>query len=147
MQNIFTTLFAIMIGLIIVKIVDYRLSNISINMPKITLPDIVVNITDANGKFTVKASDAQSSAFKASDAQSSAPKASESQSSDAGFTSLSSPTATWRNQKGGSSGARYYLDPSEMTPKQLKLFREKAHIKNMTPLDYKNWLSVNTNRH
>lgn len=52
-QVLVTTILAIILGLMIVKIVDQRLSGISINMPTVNLPEITVNLkSDHMGSFT-----------------------------------------------------------------------------------------------
>jgi hypothetical protein len=102
MQVLIVTLLSFIMGLLIVKIVDYRLSNISINMPTIKIPDIIVNLPDG--------------------------------------TSITKVPETV--PKTDMIGGGYYKHPRDMTQQQLKKFREKANIKNMTHEDYKNWLSV-----
>lgn len=49
METIASLLLAIIIGLMIVKIVNDRLSNISIKMPTVNLPNITVNMDPLNG--------------------------------------------------------------------------------------------------
>lgn len=51
-QVLVTTILAIILGLMIVKIVDQRLSGISINMPTVNLPEITVNLK-TNGNDTI----------------------------------------------------------------------------------------------
>jgi len=52
-QVLVTTVLAIILGLLIVKIVDHRLTGISINMPAVNLPEITVNLKTNNmGEIT-----------------------------------------------------------------------------------------------
>lgn len=94
-------------------IVDYRLSDISINMPTVKLPEITVNITGDKYELKVGTAEPHIRQFK--------------------------PGQTGGGPK---EVCTYYLDPKDMDSKQLEIFRNKANLKNMTAKDYQNWLSV-----
>lgn len=124
------TLLSVVVGLIIVNIVDRRLSDISINMPVVKLPEITVNISEeANGNRIARVCTVKSG-------------------TTVPLVKSVKPGTGKTDQIGGKTGGQqantvtYYLDPKDMNPHQLQVFRTKAKKGNMTPKDYQNWLSV-----
>jgi hypothetical protein len=129
-DSIMITLLSVVVGLIIVSIVDRRLSDISINMPVVKLPEITVNISEeANGSRVARVCTVKSGTT--------VPLVKSVKPS-------TGKTGSNTDQIGGNTGntVTYYLDPKDMSPHQLQVFRTKAKQGNMTPKDYQNWLSV-----
>lgn len=159
-----------LLGLSITNVVDQRLSDISINLPKINLPKQTIHVNldmetiqnhrkdkpisvKINNEFNSNQSD-QGPSFELNPPKSSI-KPLSNQSKDKlseGFKSeiMNDPKETGENKTPllvsplavYSYGPTYYKDPKNMTIRQLDKFKRKAKLNNMTLQDYVNWLQL-----
>ena len=155
-------LIAALVGLTIVKVVDHRLGEVSINMPKITLPRIAVYL-DREGGVSGRviqsggAADTDSictpserrdtydkQRYKSRIVPITNDGITPEPSSDHRERPAPYDVALPTNQVPEIPVAddTHYLSPSDMTPEQLNKFKNKAHFEKMTLGDYENWLWV-----
>lgn len=154
--TILTILFSVLIGLTIVKVVEARMTDISINMPKITLPQIQVTIKDreqlqsgggGGGGGGGAASALQFDPSRYHSLSCSVPKpvsTTEPARYDKEAVSQEpvsrQPEALTEPEVAGLGTGTYYMDPKDMNAAQLVKFQHRAKFENMTVKDYENWL-------
>ena len=163
------TTFGYLLGLSITNVVDQRLSDISINLPKINLPKqtIYVNFDmesirnqksdqlksiKIDNEFKSNQSD-QGPNFELKPTNPTIKPLNQTQLTE-GFTNKNDNETTIEDKKiiQKSSvrqnilvphyGTTYYKDPKEMTDRQLSKFKTKAKFNKMTLQDYVNWLQL-----
>jgi hypothetical protein len=150
--TILTILFSVLIGLTIVKVVEARMTDISINMPKITLPQIQVTIKDREQLQTGGGSGTTPSALQFDPSRyhslsCSVPKpisTTEPARYDKEAVSQEpvarQPEALTEPEVAGLGTGTYYMDPKDMNAAQLVKFQHRAKFENMTVKDYERWL-------
>ncbi len=160
-------LMSALIGLIIIKVIEVRMNDISINMPTIKLPkpNIIVQLhTNSNGYIDTKAiggASASTIAGTIAGAEDTAvitdiPPVVARPPSNVRFSSASGALKkqSIRVPSAGTLDTHeeryqtYYKHPSDMNQVQLKKFMEHARFDKMTLKDYENWLLAHaTNKH
>jgi len=154
------------IGLTIVNTVDKRMSDISINMPKIVLPPQKITVTidrlgtSGNNNTTVKSTYDTVYQDQNQNQNGSTTSILESFSSNDDITCRRDDDCNIVNGDGANKcqdgkcqcvtgsghlcheGNTYYLDPKDMTAQQVSRFKKNANFTKMTAHDYRNWLEL-----
>lgn len=137
-----TITFGYLLGMAVTRVVDRRLSEISITMPKITIPSPYDTTMDNKGKV--------SNIYEHFEQENETddlvnPKHHETSLKQYNLPSIENKTNIYDNEKNkcycvGGYGTTYYKNPNNMTPNQIQKFKTKAKFSNMTLQDYINWL-------
>lgn len=144
-----------LLGTNILNLIDHRMNDISINMPKINLPKptVIVNLdkknslygggTNTNTYYQLEP-EPQNQNIKISPTIKKLSEKQEIQTNHE-ISKIKFPTIKKINEPeetSTNSDSTYYKDPTDLNPRQIIKFKYRARLSKMTFQDYRNWLSV-----